>query len=145
MINLHRSLFRVFDSVAQPPEAAVFLNGPQCRMGYVTQDMNGSNELFIITGGPGSGKSTLIEALVAEGLRAMPEAGRAIIQDQVAAGGDALPWADRGAFAERMFQWEMRSWLAACELSGPVIFDRGIPDVMGYLTLVGLPVPAHIE
>ena len=111
----------------------------------MTQHMNVTNTRFVITGGPGSGKSTLIEALAAEGLHAMPEAGRAIIQEQVAEGGDALPWADRGAFAERMFQWEMRSWHAARELAGPVIFDRGIPDVMGYLTLVGLPVPAHIE
>ncbi|SDF70956.1 AAA domain-containing protein [Salipiger thiooxidans] len=25
-----------------------------------------------------------------------------------------------------------------------MIFDRGIPDVLGYLTLCGLPVPPHI-
>ena len=29
-------------------------------------------------------------------------------------------------------------------LSGPVIFDRGIPDIMGYLTLCSLPVPPHV-
>ena len=28
---------------------------------------------------------------------------------------------------------------------GPVFFDRGVPDVVGYLTLCGLPVPAHME
>lgn len=32
----------------------------------------------------------------------MPEAGRAIIQDQLAIGGRALPWADLSAFAELM-------------------------------------------
>lgn len=25
------------------------------------------------------------------------------------------------------------------------VMDRGIPDVIGYLTLCGLPVPAHVE
>ncbi|MCF4118622.1 AAA family ATPase [Rhodovulum sulfidophilum] len=28
--------------------------------------------------------------------------------------------------------------------SGPVIFDRGIPDILGYLTLCSLPVPRHV-
>jgi predicted ATPase len=107
--------------------------------------MNHSHRFFIITGGPGSGKSTLIEALTATGLHAMPESGRAIIRQQVADGGSALPWADRLAFAERMFQQEIRSWRAAHDLQGPVIFDRGVPDVVGYLNLVGLEVPAHIE
>src|SRR3954465_8016880 len=101
--------------------------------GNTCSDMNDTNTLFIVTGGPGSGKSTLIEALAAEGLHAMPEAGRAIIQEQVASGGNALPWSDRLAFAERMFAWEIRSWHAAHALAGPVLFDRGIPDVVGYL------------
>jgi predicted ATPase len=26
-----------------------------------------------------------------------------------------------------------------------VIFDRGVPDVLGYLRLSGLPVPAHVD
>lgn len=100
--------------------------------------------LFVITGGPGSGKSTLIEALAETGIRSMPEAGRAIIRDQVAIGGEALPWSDRQAFAALMFTWEMRSYRDALRLGGPVIFDRGIPDVVGYLRLCGLPVPSHV-
>ena len=50
-----------------------------------------SDRLFVITGGPGSGKSTLIKALAERGFCTMPEAGRAIIRDQVAIGGEALP------------------------------------------------------
>lgn len=102
-----------------------------------------TDHLFVITGGPGSGKSSLIAALAAEGVAAMPEAGRAIIQDQAAIGGDALPWADRAAFAAQMLGWELRSHREARELAGPVLLDRGIPDVTGYLRLCGLPVPAH--
>lgn len=107
--------------------------------------MSDVDRLFILTGGPGSGKTTLIEALAAQGIRHMPEAGRAIIQDQVAIGGNALPWSDRLAFAELMLSHEMRSYREAQELSGPVIFDRGVPDVIGYLEVSGLPVPPHIE
>lgn len=104
-----------------------------------------TEQFHIITGGPGSGKSSLIDALAAEGFRHMPEAGRAIIQDQVDIGGEALPWADREAFAYLMLQWEMRSYREAETGHGPVFFDRGIPDVIGYLRLCGLPVPDSIS
>jgi predicted ATPase len=101
--------------------------------------------LFIITGGPGSGKTTLIEALAAHGVRRMPEAGRAVIQDQLAIGGSALPWSDRRAFAELMLSHELRSYREAKALTGPIIFDRGVPDVVGYLRVSGLQVPPHVE
>ena len=47
--------------------------------------------LHVITGGPGSGKTSLIAALAANGLDVMQEVGRAIIQDEVHKGGRALP------------------------------------------------------
>lgn len=103
------------------------------------------DRFFVITGGPGSGKSTLIDALAARGICTMAEAGRAIIQDQLAIGGEALPWSDRRAFADLMLSWEMRSHRAGLSLRGPVIFDRGVPDVLGYLRLSALPVPSHVE
>ncbi|MGH3624041.1 MAG: AAA family ATPase, partial [Sciscionella sp.] len=40
-----------------------------------------SHRFTVITGGPGSGKSTLIEALRSQGFHALAEAGRGIIQD----------------------------------------------------------------
>lgn len=104
-----------------------------------------SDHLFVITGGPGSGKSTLIADLAASGLRHMPEGGRAIIQDQVAIGGTALPWADRAAFADQMLTWELRSHREAQRLAEPVIFDRGIPDVIAYLVLCDLPAPSALR
>jgi len=109
--------------------------------------MEGVNfdRLFVITGGPGSGKSALVEALAGGGICTMSEAGRAIIQDQVAIGGEALPWSDRCAFAELMLSWEMRSYREAMRLIGAVIFDRGVVDVLGYLRLSKLPIPLHVE
>lgn len=75
----------------------------------------------------------------------MPEAGRAIIQDQVAIGGTALPWADRLVFAELMLGWELRSYHEACGFAEPVFFDRGVPDVVGYLRVCGLDVQEHMR
>ncbi len=100
---------------------------------------------IIITGGPGAGKSNLLKYLSAQGFPTSAEAGRAIIQDQVTIGGNALPWGNREAFAELMLNWELRSWHAAEGSSTPFFFDRGIPDVAGYLAHCNLPVPVHME
>lgn len=103
------------------------------------------DHLFVVTGGPGAGKTSLLQALADRGLRTMPEAGRAIIRDQSRIGGRALPWDDRAAYAELMLGWEMRSHHEAAQASSIVVLDRGVPDVAGYLTLCGLPVPRHVE
>jgi len=100
---------------------------------------------IVLTGGPGSGKTTLLEALAAAGHVTSPEAGRAIIRRQQAIDGEALPWKDRALFAELMLDRELEAHARAESADGPVFFDRGVPDVVGYLTLCGLPVPAHME
>jgi predicted ATPase len=100
---------------------------------------------FVITGGPGSGKTTLVDALEQAGFVRSVEAGRGVIQDQMAIDGPALPWRDPAAFAELMLGWEMRSYRMATRQAGPVFFDRGVPDVIGYLRLMRLPVPPHLE
>jgi predicted ATPase len=106
--------------------------------------MSGMERFHVVTGGPGSGKTTLIEALARAGYAHTLEAGRAIIQDQLAIDGPALPWRDPLAFSELMLGWEMRSYRMAEATTGPVFFDRGVTDVIGYLTLVGRPVPEHL-
>lgn len=87
----------------------------------------------------------LIDALSAKGLRAMPEAGRAVMKHQTATGGSALPWRDRLAFAEAMLGRDLQSFQDAGDAERTVLFDRGLPDLVGYLTLCGLPVPAHFR
>ncbi|MCP6726394.1 AAA family ATPase, partial [Klebsiella pneumoniae] len=67
------------------------------------------------------------------------------IQDQQRIGGNALPWTDPSAFAELMLSWDMRNVRLAEREAGSVFLDRGIPDVIGYLELTGLQVPAHLE
>jgi len=98
-----------------------------------------------LTGGPGSGKSSHLDALEQAGYSRSAEAGRGVIQDQIAIGGSALPWADKAAFAELMLSWEMRSYHLAERSTGPVFFDRGVPDVVGYLRLSALPVPDSVD
>ncbi|VWB57034.1 AAA family ATPase [Burkholderia metallica] len=108
-------------------------------------DDDAARRFFVVTGGPGSGKSTLLDALEQAGFARSQEAGRGVIRDQMAIDGRALPWRDPAAFAELMLSWEMRSYELARHAGGPVFFDRGVPDVIGYLRLTGLPVPAHAQ
>jgi hypothetical protein len=63
----------------------------------------------------------------------------------MAIGGSALPWADRALFAELMLCWELRSYRMAAGRAAPVFFDRGVPDIVGYLRWDGLPVPDHVH
>ncbi|WP_171165769.1 AAA family ATPase [Streptomyces sp. I05A-00742] len=103
-----------------------------------------SGRFVVVTGGPGAGKSTLIDALENVGFDRSREAGRGVIQDQVAIGGRGLPWTDPGLFAELMLCWELRSYHDAAARPGTVLFDRGVPDIVGYLRLEGRPVPGHM-
>lgn len=103
------------------------------------------HDLIVITGGPGAGKTALIDLLRDNGFTTTPEAGRAIIQDQSTIGGPGLPWGDTALFAELMLSWDIRSYRWALRQTGPVFFDHAVPCVAGYLRLLGREVPEHIE
>lgn len=107
--------------------------------------MNVTDRLHVVTGGPGSGKSTLIEALAATGVATSAEVGRAIIKEELAAGGTALPWLDHRAFADRMIGREIAAHQAALATGETVVLDRGVPDVIGFLCVSGLSVPPAID
>jgi predicted ATPase len=68
---------------------------------------------------------------------------REIIQDQLEIGGPALHTENSALFAELMLSWEIRAFRNASTVSGPVFFDRGVTELVGYLQLIGLPVPEH--
>jgi predicted ATPase len=101
--------------------------------------MTVSSRFFVVTGGPGAGKTTLLEALAARGYACAPEAGRAVIREQVASGGTALPFADRQGFAERMLEHDIASYQRVQAQAGVTFFDRGIPDVIGFCGSAGSP------
>jgi predicted ATPase len=44
-----------------------------------------------------------------------------------------------------LFRSDLISFYNATARPGRVVLDRGIPDVIGYLTLCGLPVPGHLR
>ena len=104
---------------------------------------SGSN-LHIITGGPGSGKTSVIEALRARGYPCVDEVGRKLIREQLLIGGNALPWADQAKFLELMLSRSMGDYERVGDTKGPVFFDRGIPELAGYCRLVKIPELPHV-
>jgi predicted ATPase len=86
---------------------------------------------FLLTGGPGVGKTTLIEHLRARGERCVEETHRRVIREQVATGGSAVPWLDQQAYGERTAREDIAIFDALADVKERVFFDRGVPDTGG--------------
>ncbi|NOQ26050.1 MAG: AAA family ATPase [Bacteroidales bacterium] len=86
---------------------------------------------YIITGAPGTGKSSVLNELMKKGYACFSEVSREIIKKQQELGGDLLPWRNLKDFAEECYN----KMLTDCENAqkGINFFDRGIPDIIAYL------------
>ena len=92
---------------------------------------------FLLTGPFGSGKSTLLEHLQSRGIRGIVEPARPILAEQRSIQGNGLPEKDPRLFVELMFSRMLNTYWQNEALPGPVLFDRGIPDILGYARLFG--------
>jgi predicted ATPase len=95
---------------------------------------------IVIAGGPGSGKSTLLRALAESGEICYEESSRVLIREQLARAGRLVPWGDLPAFAQQCSE-RMRAQLADSARHGRCFFDRGLPDLIGYLSHGGHGAP----
>ena len=96
----------------------------------------------VLTGAPGAGKTTLLSAAAVAGFCTSPEVARQLLQQP---GGMALREADPVGFAEAMLEAHVREFELTAAQPGPVLFDRGFPDVVGFLAVSGLAVPRRID
>jgi predicted ATPase len=83
---------------------------------------------FVISGCSGGGKSSLLAELARRGFATVKEPGRRVVREELASGGDALPWVDAIAFVRRIAAMAQADYEAARSLPGPVFFDRGLID-----------------
>lgn len=96
----------------------------------------------VITGAPGAGKTTLLNAAAAAGIRTSPEVARQLLQSP---GGMALRETDPLGFAEAMLEAHLREFERHAGHGEPVLFDRGFPDVVGFLDVSGLQVSKAVD
>ena len=96
----------------------------------------------VLTGGPGTGKSTLLAALALNSVATEPEIARQVLE---APGGMALRAEQPVSFGRAMLAGEIASFQRAARLGGLVVFDRGLPDTVGFFHLGKLPVPQQLE
>ncbi|MCE2596375.1 AAA family ATPase [Motilimonas sp. 1_MG-2023] len=97
------------------------------------------NNRVVFTGGPGSGKTSVIEYLRQIGYASVPEVGRKVIQAQVESQGTALPWLDKAAFRDEMVLEEIDNYenFGGSEIT---LYDRSIIDSYGYSKLERIPI-----
>jgi predicted ATPase len=100
--------------------------------------------IYIITGGPGFGKTMLIDALKADNYICSDEFARDLILSQKETGGEILPWKK-----PRLFQQEILNLRIAFFNSVPkgvVAFaDRAIPDQLAFARYKGFGSPEILE
>lgn len=87
---------------------------------------------YLFTGGPGTGKTSVINQLTQQGYITVREAAREIIQIQHATGGNATHQGDRIRYRNLMLEQSIDDFLNHTALEEPVFFDRGIPDLCSY-------------
>lgn len=96
----------------------------------------------VLTGAPGAGKSTLLDAAAAAGIMTSPEVARELLQ---VPGGMELRASNPQGFAQAMLEAHIREFERFKDAPGPVVFDRGFPDVVGFYLLTGRHVPAELD
>jgi len=86
---------------------------------------------YIITGAPGTGKSTVINALKKSGHACYDEVARGVIAQELWNGKNRLPWVDIHGFSELVLavMLSQKKEVLKNQLS---FLDRGIPDIIGY-------------
>jgi len=99
-----------------------------------------NDNLFVITGGPGARKTTVLRELERRGYRCSEEVARQIIQEQVKIGGEALPWANTAPYAELMLTESIAAFRNNSPSSEIIFMGRGVPDVACYLRPIGMPI-----
>ena len=95
--------------------------------------------VFVITGGPGFGKTVLINRLGEMGFRVGEESARKLIEQQQAIEGDILPWKN-GSLFEKVVMQNRIDFIKSVKENEVGFSDRGLPDQAGYSLYKGFPV-----
>lgn len=95
-------------------------------------------ELIVITGGPGTGKTTIINKLIEKGFYCFPEISREITHRARENGIEQLFLEYPMFFSEQLLEARIKQFEEAKKHQADIVFlDRGIPDVLAYMHYIG--------
>jgi predicted ATPase len=86
---------------------------------------------IVITGGPSTGKTSLINELANFECTTFPEVARILIKEQLEINSNKVPWGDVSGFSKLVLDKQVVDFNEAEK--GLNIYDRGIPDLIGYM------------
>jgi predicted ATPase len=86
---------------------------------------------YIFTGGPGGGKTSLLESLESKGYSYIPETARQIIRERLSKGLSPRP--DPKTFAREIFEKDWINFITNSRLSSLLFFDRSFVDSAGLI------------
>jgi predicted ATPase len=101
------------------------------------------NHKIVITGGPGGGKTTILNALSERGYGVVPETARGIIKKRLAAGFSPRP--DPVSFGREILSSDIEKYRNTTFCNHAVFFDRGVLDALYMLNAVGALTRYEIE
>lgn len=91
------------------------------------------SNFFVFTGGPGAGKTTVLNELKQQGHFTVAEVARDIIKNQQATGGIATHNGNRVLYCDLMLKKSIADYAKMTAIKEPIVFfDRGIPDLYSY-------------
>ncbi|MEM9896755.1 MAG: AAA family ATPase [Bacteroidota bacterium] len=96
---------------------------------------------YIITGAPGTGKTTLIHALEKHYL-CMHEVSRKVIAQEQQSKREGTPWQDLSRFATLFYEYFIRTLKNNPQA---LITDRSLLDLAAYHLVEGMSIPAYID
>ena len=101
---------------------------------------------IVITGSPGTGKSTIISELKKRGHSCFEEISRQVTLDAKAEGIDQLFLTNPLLFSERLIKGREQQYKKANESYTDLVFlDRGVHDVLAYMDFIGDSYPKEFE
>ncbi|MGV6844545.1 MAG: AAA family ATPase [Lutibacter sp.] len=96
----------------------------------------------VITGGPGTGKSTVINELSKQHYNCMFEISREVTLNARKNGIEQLFLTQPLLFSELLLEGRINQFIEAEKKNKPLVFfDRGIPDVHAYMNYIGIDYP----
>lgn len=104
------------------------------------------NNFYVVTGGPGAGKTTFLNALATLGFKIVPEDAGEIIKKQIAKGGDGLPWKNKEYYTHLMLEGSKNGYQRLKNQPQEIcFFDSGIIDALCYADMIGMEISTEME